>query len=260
MAGFVPPPYPHDRLGALTPLRRRGARRDGRRVGRHARRSDARRRAARARRRCAGRHRVPGHHRQRSRYRDGGGGVDRPPVRLHRHPRRGGRVHRHQGARGVAARGCCRCATRRATPCCTRRSRTRPTRWAPRSRACARCRCRSTSSWHLDLGRVDPADAERALVLWLNDPSNPTGVGGVARRDARRRSSGRGRGASSSPATSATPSSPTTPTARPPLRSPRSAPGTDGVLAVHSLSKRSNMAGLRAGFVAGDRDARRLPG
>ena len=30
--------------------------------------------------------------------------------------------------------------------------------------------------------------------------------------------------------------------------------GTDGVLAVHSLSKRSNMAGLRSGFVAGDRD------
>ena len=28
--------------------------------------------------------------------------------------------------------------------------------------------------------------------------------------------------------------------------------GADGVLAVHSLSKRSNMAGLRAGFVAGD--------
>ena len=30
--------------------------------------------------------------------------------------------------------------------------------------------------------------------------------------------------------------------------------GNDGVLAVHSLSKRSNMAGLRAGFVAGDRE------
>jgi aspartate/methionine/tyrosine aminotransferase len=30
------------------------------------------------------------------------------------------------------------------------------------------------------------------------------------------------------------------------------AAGDDGVLAVHSLSKRSNMAGLRAGFVAGD--------
>jgi len=32
------------------------------------------------------------------------------------------------------------------------------------------------------------------------------------------------------------------------------ASGSDGVLAVHSLSKRSNMAGLRAGFVAGDAD------
>jgi aspartate/methionine/tyrosine aminotransferase len=29
--------------------------------------------------------------------------------------------------------------------------------------------------------------------------------------------------------------------------------GPDGVLAVHSLSKRSNMAGMRSGFVAGDR-------
>jgi aspartate/methionine/tyrosine aminotransferase len=30
--------------------------------------------------------------------------------------------------------------------------------------------------------------------------------------------------------------------------------GTDGVLAVHSLSKRSNLAGVRAGFYAGDAD------
>jgi aspartate/methionine/tyrosine aminotransferase len=30
--------------------------------------------------------------------------------------------------------------------------------------------------------------------------------------------------------------------------------GTDGVVAVHSLSKRSNLAGLRVGFYAGDRD------
>ena len=37
------------------------------------------------------------------------------------------------------------------------------------------------------------------------------------------------------------------------------AAGSDGVLAVHSLSKRSNMAGLRSGFVAGDRGAGRLP-
>ena len=30
--------------------------------------------------------------------------------------------------------------------------------------------------------------------------------------------------------------------------------GLDGVLAVHSLSKRSNLAGLRVGFYAGDAD------
>ena len=108
--------------------------------------------------------------------------------------------------------------------------------------------------WHLDLDRVDPADAERALVLWLNDPSNPTGAVATPQRDASTRSAGRGSGASSSPATSATPSSPTTTPVRPPRRSPRSHAGADGVLAVHSLSKRSNMAGLRAGFVAGDRE------
>ena len=31
------------------------------------------------------------------------------------------------------------------------------------------------ASWHLDLDRLD-VDASRVLVLWLNDPSNPTGV------------------------------------------------------------------------------------
>src|SRR5262249_8250556 len=30
--------------------------------------------------------------------------------------------------------------------------------------------------WHLDFARVAPSDAERALLLWLNDPSNPTGA------------------------------------------------------------------------------------
>ena len=31
-------------------------------------------------------------------------------------------------------------------------------------------------AWRLDLDAVAPDDAERALLLWLNDPSNPTGV------------------------------------------------------------------------------------
>ena len=48
--------------------------------------------------------------------------------------------------------------------------------------------------WHLDLARVDPADAARALVLWLNDPGNPTGVTATPAGCATR-SSGRGRAA-----------------------------------------------------------------
>ena len=35
--------------------------------------------------------------------------------------------------------------------------------------------------------------------------------------------------------------------------------GLDGVVAVHSLSKRSNLAGLRVGFYAGDHELRAVP-
>ena len=40
--------------------------------------------------------------------------------------------------------------------------------------------CRSVpvpldAAWHLDLDRVSDEDAERALVLWVNEPGNPTG-------------------------------------------------------------------------------------
>lgn len=86
-------------------------------------------------------------------------------------------------------------------------------------------------------------DAGRALCLWANSPGNPTGavedLGAVA-------AWGRAHGV--------------------PVFSdecyveftwsggPRTilAHGTDGVVAVHSLSKRSNLAGVRAGFYAGD--------
>jgi aspartate/methionine/tyrosine aminotransferase len=97
----------------------------------------------------------------------------------------------------------------------------------------------------LDLRAVDADDAGRAVMLWVNSPSNPTGaitdLGAAA-------AWGRARDVPvfsdecyveftwSGEATSI-------------LQS-----GLDGVVAVHSLSKRSNLAGLRVGFYAGDEE------
>jgi succinyldiaminopimelate transaminase len=107
-------------------------------------------------------------------------------------------------------------------------------------------------AWHLDLARVDPADAARALLLWLNDPSNPTAVTATPERmtDAVEWARAHGAIVASDECyaeftydAQGEPAPPVTALAA----------GADGVLAVHSLSKRSNMAGLRSGFVAGDR-------
>jgi succinyldiaminopimelate transaminase len=106
--------------------------------------------------------------------------------------------------------------------------------------------------WHLALDRVDPADADRALLLWLNDPSNPTGAvaSPEGMRDAVEWAHVRGIVVASDECyaefTYDVDGVPTAPVTA--LHA-----GADGVLVVHSLSKRSNMAGLRAGFVAGDR-------
>jgi succinyldiaminopimelate transaminase len=95
----------------------------------------------------------------------------------------------------------------------------------------------------LDLGAISAADAARALVLWVNSPSNPTGALddlGAAASWGRKHGvpvfsdecyveftwDGRGRTILEH--------------------------GLDGVVAVHSVSKRSNLAGLRVGFYAGD--------
>ncbi len=95
----------------------------------------------------------------------------------------------------------------------------------------------------LDLERIDPADAERALALWSNSPSNPTGgLDDLAAAAAW----GRRHGVpvlSDECYSEFTWSGP----ARSILEH-----GTEGVLAVHSLSKRSNLAGARVGFYAGD--------
>jgi succinyldiaminopimelate transaminase len=95
----------------------------------------------------------------------------------------------------------------------------------------------------LDLGVIDPADAGRALVLWSNSPSNPTGGLGDLGAEA---AWGRERAIpvfSDECYAEFTWDGP-----------PRSVleHGTDGVVAVHSLSKRSNLAGVRVGFYAGD--------
>jgi succinyldiaminopimelate transaminase len=98
----------------------------------------------------------------------------------------------------------------------------------------------------LELESVDPADRERALVLWVNSPSNPTGALDDLEAAA---SWGRRHGvlvASDECYADYTWAS-----------RPRSIleTGSEGVIAVHSISKRSNLAGLRAGFYAGDHQA-----
>lgn len=109
---------------------------------------------------------------------------------------------------------------------------------------------RMTADWSIDVSSIDPADARRALMLWVNTPGNPAGglddLAGVAQWGISNGvpvfsdecyaeftwsgppSTILGRGAGTS--------------------------GLGGVVAVHSLSKRSNMAGLRIGWYAGDPD------
>ncbi len=100
-----------------------------------------------------------------------------------------------------------------------------------------------TDDWGIDIDSIDPADAARAVCLWINTPGNPAGglddLEAIAEwgraNDVLILSDecyieftwdGPGRTILSS--------------------------GLDGVIAVHSLSKRSNLAGVRAGFYAGD--------
>ncbi len=95
-----------------------------------------------------------------------------------------------------------------------------------------------------DLDAITASDRDRALVLWVNSPSNPTGSLDDLERIA---TWGRDHGvvvASDECYADYTWAD-----------QPRSILqyGREGVVAVHSISKRSNLAGLRAGFYAGDR-------
>lgn len=97
----------------------------------------------------------------------------------------------------------------------------------------------------LDLDAIDPADAARALMLWVNSPSNPTGA--LSDLDAAA-AWGRAHGV---PVFSDECYVEFTWEGRPRTVLEQ---GIDGVVAVHSLSKRSNLAGLRVGFYAGDEE------
>ncbi|MDQ2724724.1 MAG: aminotransferase class I/II-fold pyridoxal phosphate-dependent enzyme [Actinomycetota bacterium] len=100
----------------------------------------------------------------------------------------------------------------------------------------------------LHLEAVTPEDADRALLVWVNSPGNPAGglddLAGAA-------SWGAAHGvvvASDECYAAFTWAGPP----RTVLGHGSGAGGMGGVLAIHSLSKRSNLAGLRVGWVAGD--------
>ena len=107
--------------------------------------------------------------------------------------------------------------------------------------------------WHLDLSRISDEDAGRALLLWTNEPGNPTAAVASAAEVADAVAWARARGivvAADECYAEFSGGEPVTALET----------GPDGVLAVHSLSKRSNMAGFRTGFVAGDPDLVRYLG
>ncbi len=105
--------------------------------------------------------------------------------------------------------------------------------------------------WRLDLSAISPQDAERALLLWVNTPGNPAGglddLAAVA-------AWGR---AHDVPVfcdecyVEFTWSGPPRTVLEVP-DSERARTDQAGLVALHSLSKRSNLAGVRVGFYAGD--------
>ncbi|HEX9548450.1 MAG TPA: aminotransferase class I/II-fold pyridoxal phosphate-dependent enzyme, partial [Acidimicrobiales bacterium] len=99
------------------------------------------------------------------------------------------------------------------------------------------------ANFHMRLDAISDDDASRALALWVNSPGNPAGQ---LEDLAQAAEWGRDRGVpvfSDECYIEFTWDGP----ARTILSS-----GLDGVVSVHSLSKRSNLAGLRLGWYAGD--------
>ncbi len=150
--------------------------------------------------------------------------------------------------------------------------------------------------WRIDPNAVSPDDAARALCLWVNTPGNPAGglddleavarwgrahrvpvfsdecyieftwaterpgVAGILHHPGRSTDIGSGSGVVEHPAAAGILHHPGRSTdigsGSGVVERPAAASilhhGSEGVVAVHSLSKRSNIAGIRAGFYAGD--------
>ena len=103
----------------------------------------------------------------------------------------------------------------------------------------------ATQTGGMDFTAISDTDAERALMLWVNSPSNPTGaLTDLSAAAAWGRAHEVPVFSDECYAEFTWADVPTTI-----LQS-----GFHGVVAVHSLSKRSNLAGLRVGFYAGDAD------
>jgi succinyldiaminopimelate transaminase len=100
------------------------------------------------------------------------------------------------------------------------------------------------AGWHLDLDAISADDAERAQVLWINEPGNPSSSVADAAYFERVAEWGRAHDVVIASDECYVEFAPT--------RTTILTSGLDGVLAVHSLSKRSNLAGMRVGFFAGD--------
>ncbi len=97
--------------------------------------------------------------------------------------------------------------------------------------------------FRIDVDSITGRDARRALCLWVNTPGNPAGaLDDLGSAAAWGRRNGVLVASDECYAEFTWDGSPRTILEH----------GTEGVLAVHSLSKRSNMAGVRAGFYAGD--------
>jgi succinyldiaminopimelate transaminase len=102
------------------------------------------------------------------------------------------------------------------------------------------------ADWHLDLDAISDADAQRALVLWVNEPGNPSSSTTDDAYFERVAQWARARGVIVASDECYAEFAPRPATIL--------AAGVDGVLAMHSVSKRSNLAGMRVGFYAGDPD------